>query len=94
MLSKIECSSKIMYNHAILYKTSKNSYSTFIQDKEENKVGGKSVLEFHNFSSSCNLRNVKLNGPCQESTSLVDSLDMLCHGNVCQKEFIKFLSFP
>ena len=94
MLPKIECSSKIMYNHAILDKTGKNSYSTFIQDKEENKVGGKSVLKIHSFSSSWNLRNVKVNGPCQESASLVDSLDMLCHGNVCQKEFIKFLSFP
>ena len=88
ILPKIECISKTMYNRTIFDTKSKNSYSTFIRDKEENKVGWKSVLKCHS------LRNVKLNGPCQESARLVDSPDMLCHGNVCQKELIKFLSFP
>ena len=82
-----------MYNHAIFDTKSKNSYS-LIQHKEVNKVGEKSVLKLHSISFSCNLKNVKVNGPCQESARLVDLPDMLCHGNVCQNEFIKFLSFP
>ena len=46
------------------------------QDKEENKVHwGKISFKIPLFSSACNLRNIKVNGPCREKARLAD---MLC----------------